>query len=113
MGLITRALAHKAVGAAAKKKGLNLHLGFALARDRRVSFGFKATALAIGLGLTALLIAIEFPLEAIVGALLPAVGLVADIAIDGLEIVALPLILGALALPFLVPKGLAERLNLA
>ncbi len=113
MGLLTRSIAHHAVGQAAKKKGLDLKLGFALARDRRVSVGLKFAALVIGVGLTGALVAIEVPLEGVIGLLLPALGFIVDVAFDGIEFLVLPVIIGALTLPFLIPRELKAKLNLA
>ncbi len=106
MRFVFKSLAHRAAHGAAKRSGLNLRLGFKLLRDRRVSVGHKMLALAIGLGVTAGLIVLEIPLEGVLGALVPFLGLAVDTAVDGLEFVLLPLIVGALSLPFLVPRDL-------
>jgi hypothetical protein len=43
--------------------------------------------------------------------LLPVVGVVADFAIDGIEILAGPLLVATLALPYLAPRDLVEQIR--
>jgi hypothetical protein len=51
----------------------------------------------------------ELPREAVLAFLLPVVGLGLNFAIDGAELVALPLLFGAALLPYLAPKHLVEQ----
>lgn len=89
---------------------LDIKFGFALLRDRRVPVRFKLIALALGAGLVSLLVAMELPLETILATLLPILGFVGDAMADGLEAVAGPFILGALLMPFVVPKPLVDQI---
>jgi hypothetical protein len=58
-------------------------------------------ALALGLFVTIALEAFEVPLETVVGALIPFLGLALDAVFDGLEFIVLPLLLAAAILPHL------------
>jgi hypothetical protein len=60
--------------------------------------------------LTAILIAIEFPLESLVGILAPFIGVAADLVFDGLEVVVLPVLLSAVVIRWLAPKWVIESI---
>lgn len=64
----------------------------------------KILSLLVGIGLTGVLIGIEFPLEEVIALVVPVFGLAADFAVDGLEIVLAPMLLACCALSILV-KG--------
>ncbi len=83
--------------------------GWAMMRDRGIAPGAKVSAIAIGLALTAALVALEVPLEAVVGFFLPAVGLVSDALFDGAEFILGPMLFASMALPFLVKKAQEVR----
>ncbi len=101
-------VAHKHV----REGGLfDIRLGFALLRDRRVSVATKALALAMGAGLTSLLVAVEFPLEGIMAAMLPFVGWVIDAAVDGMEVLIVPVLAAMLFLPYLAAKPVVEEIR--
>jgi hypothetical protein len=78
-----------------------LRTGFALLKDRNVSLFSKAFALGLGAAATLVLLALEVPLEGVVGTVLPIFGIFADLALDGLEALILPVIFAALFLPSL------------
>lgn len=110
--LLARSAARHAAKHAAKhahRRGwLNVRLGMALFRDRRVSVGTKLLALGLGLGLTMIAEALQLPLEGIFAALMPLVGIVLDVAIDGLELIALPMIFGSILLTHLAPRMIVD-----
>lgn len=110
--LIVRRALHKAAAGEAHRRGwLNFRLGFALMRDRRVPILTKLAALASGVTLTAILIAIEFPLESLLGVLVPFLGAGLDLIVDGLEVVALPLLLSSLIIRWMAPKPIVLDLT--
>lgn len=92
------------------RRALNLPLGFALMRDRRVPFRAKALALALGAAITAALVALELPLEAVWTVLVPFLGPF-DVVTDGLEVVLLPLATAALLMPYLAPQETVEEIG--
>lgn len=82
---------------------LDVKFGFALFRDRSVPTLRKILALGIGIGVTAILVALELPVEAAVAGLLNLLGFGLDALVDGLEVVACPLLVASLLLPHLIP----------
>lgn len=68
-------------------------------RDRRVPIGPKIVSLGIGAFAVAVPVALEVPLEALLGVFVPLLGFAADVAIDGLEVIVLPILIGCLVLP--------------
>src|SRR2546429_8821752 len=87
MRLFGRRIAHKAVATHVREGGaLDIKLGFALLRDRRVPIGAKLLSLLLGFALVALLIELELPLEALLAVAVPFVGLGLDSILDGLEV---------------------------
>jgi hypothetical protein len=78
-------------------------------KDRRVSGWTKLAALALGAAITAILVAIEVPLETLVGLLVPFLGVAVDIAFDGLELLVFPALLSLLFVRLLAPKALIEE----
>ena len=81
------------------KKHLSVRYGWTLMRDRQISGWTKLVALAIGIAALGAIIALELPLETIVAVLMPGVGSVLGLFVDGLELIALPVIVGCLVLP--------------
>ena len=94
-----------------KRPLLDVRFGFALMRDRRVAVRLKLLAILIGLAVTALVEFLEIPIEGVLSALLPLLGFVGDIVVDGAEAVAGPLILAGLLLPFLAPRDVVEQIR--
>jgi hypothetical protein len=110
--LFGRRVAHRAVARHTRGGGiLDTKFGFALLRDRRIPPGLKLFSLGLGMGLMALLIGMELPLEGLWALLLPPLALPLDFAIDGLEAVIGPLLIASLLLPHLAPKALVSRLR--
>lgn len=111
-----RRVVHKAVHKASTANGtrpplVDFGLGFDLMRDRRVPVGAKGLAVLLGAALIGLFITLELPVEAIVGALLNIVGFGFDFLVDGLEVLAGPLLFGALMLPRLAPAHIVARIR--
>ena len=86
-------------------------LGFALLKNGTVPFSAKLFALAIGALGTLSLVALEVPLEGVVATLLPFVGMVTDLAIDGTEVLILPVVFAILLMPSLSPKPIVQRVR--
>jgi len=101
--------AHRALAGHTNSGGaLDIHLGLALLRDRRVPIATKVLALMMGAAGMALLVALELPVETLLALLIPALGLVADAVLDGLESVVGPFIVAALLMPYLAPAPVVE-----
>jgi len=83
---------------------LNLGQGRRMFMDRSIPVRPKAAAIAIGSIVTAFLVAMEVPLETVTGLLLPFVGELLDIMVDGIEVLVLPMLIASAVLPHLVPK---------
>jgi hypothetical protein len=90
---------------------LDLKLGFALMRDRRIPLRSKISALVLGLGITGLVEFLELPVEGILSALLPVLGIMGDVALDGAELIAGPLLLAHLLLPIVAPRHLVDQIR--
>ncbi len=112
VGFLGRSVLHKAAAREAHRRGwFDMRLGFALLRDKRVSILVKLAAIASGVTLTAILVALEVPIESLVGFLLPFLGFVLDFAVDGLEIVLLPLLFSSLFIRWFAPKAVVDMLR--
>jgi len=90
---------------------LDFGLGFSLFRDRRVAVSNKAVALLLGMGALVVLTALELPVEAIIAALLNLPGIGLDMVIEGVEIIAGPLLFASLFLTRLAPREIVERIR--
>jgi len=88
---------------------LDLRLGVALLRDRRVPPMAKLLSLGLGLVLTYVLIAVEMPLEGIVAAIAPGLGITADVLMDGAETILCPMLFAALLLPHVAPQPVTQE----
>src|ERR1043166_8733847 len=89
----------------------DIGLGFALLRDRRVPIIRKLAALGLGGLAMAALVMLELPVEGLIAALLNLPGIGLDFLVDGLEILAGPLIFGSLFLIRLTPPHIAALLR--
>jgi len=90
---------------------LDIRLGFALMRDRRVPLRSKLVAILLGLAVTALVEFLELPVEALISMLLPVLGAAGDLVLDGAEIVAGPLLLANVLLPCLAPRPIVDQIR--
>ena len=96
---------HRVLGKHARNGGfLDIKYGFSLFKDRHVPVTSKFLALSIGVAVTALLLALEAPLELLLGIFLPVIGEAADLVVDGLEVVFFPMVIACIVLPRLVRK---------
>jgi len=90
---------------------MNAALGYALLRDRRVSLRPKVVALGVGLAAVGLIELLQLPFESVLALLLPAVGAAADIAVDGVEAVVVPVLVATLLMPYLAPPRIVQQLR--
>ena len=102
--------AHAVIGGKLAGSRLNMKLGFALLKDRRVGVWPKLLALGLGGAAAALLIGLEIPFEAILAVFLPGLGLALDYVTDGMEAVILPVLFGSLILPFVAPRQMVDEI---
>ncbi|HEX4086642.1 MAG TPA: hypothetical protein VHY22_17145 [Chthoniobacteraceae bacterium] len=93
------------------RKFIDMKLGFALMRDRRVPLRSKLSAVLAGLLVTGLVEFLELPVEGVLSLILPIIGLGGDMVIDGAELVAGPLLLAHLLLPWIAPRAIVERIR--
>ncbi|MCW3099334.1 MAG: hypothetical protein JWL77_4952 [Chthonomonadaceae bacterium] len=109
--LLGERVAHKTLAQHSHTGGfLDIKLGFSMLKDRRVPFRPKLLAIGLGAGLIALLIGLEFPLEALL-ALVPGVGLLLDVMTDAMEAVIGTVGVAAILLPHLAPKLLTQQIR--
>ncbi len=101
---------HKAVANGAHNNPLDVKFGAALLRDRRVPVKSKLLAFGVGIGLLALLMVFELPIEAIVTLLAPLL-MPLDFLLDGAELVALPLLFMALSLAYVAPRAIVDQIR--
>jgi hypothetical protein len=87
---------------------MNMRLGYALLRDRRVSIRAKLIALGIGAAAIGTIELLELPVEGVLAALLPFVGAAGDLALDGAEAIIGPVLIASLLLPYLAPAEIVE-----
>ena len=106
-------LGHRLVGQSGAGRALDWKLGLRLLRDRRVAPATKLLTLGLGVGALALLQALEFPIESAIALLLPVLGLAADFALSGAEVLAIPFFVATLALPHLAPREVVEEVRAA
>lgn len=85
---------------------LDVKFGFALMRDHRIPLRSKVMAALSGLAITGLVEVLEIPVEGILSVLLPILGAAGDVVVDGAELVAGPLLLAAMLLPYLAPRDI-------
>jgi hypothetical protein len=71
---------------------MSMQLGYALLRDRRVSIRAKLIALGIGAAAIGAIELLQLPVEGVVAALLPFIGVAGDLALDGAEAVIGPVL---------------------
>jgi len=90
---------------------LDVRLGFALMRDRRVPVRTKVLALLIGVVVTALVEFLEFPIEGVLSMMLPLLGVLGDVVVDGAEAIAGPLLLAGALLPLLAPRNVVSQIR--
>ncbi len=82
---------------------LDPKIGWSLMRDREIPVGSKILALGVGAGVTALLVALEVPLESIIDFVIPVAGISLFGLFDGAEMIVCPLLIAGMTLPFIAP----------
>jgi hypothetical protein len=90
---------------------MNMTLGYALLRDRRVPIRTKLIALGIGAAGVGAIELLQLPFEGVFAALLPFVGAAGDLTLDGAEAVIGPILIATLLLPHLVPADLVRQVR--
>jgi len=90
---------------------MNMTLGYALLRDRRVPIRSKLIALGIGAATVGAIELLQLPIEGVVAAVLPLIGVAGDFALDGAEAVLGPLLIATLILPHLAPVDLVRQIR--
>src|ERR1700757_3944871 len=90
---------------------MNIRLGYALLRDRRVSMRAKLIALGIGAATVGAIELLELPIEGVLAALLPFVGAAGDLALDGAEAVIGPVLIASLVLPHIAPADIVRQIR--
>jgi hypothetical protein len=95
----------------AGSKVMNMPLGYALLRDRRVPIRTKLIALGIGAATVGTIELLQLPIEGVVAMLLPFVGAAGDLALDGAEAVIGPVVIATLLLPYLASPDLVRQVR--
>jgi hypothetical protein len=90
---------------------MNMTLGYALLRDRRVPIRTKLIALGIGAAGVGAIELLQLPLEGVFAALLPLVGAAGDLTLDGAEAVIGPVLIATFLLPHLAPADLVRQVR--
>ncbi|PQV62493.1 hypothetical protein B1R32_1316 [Abditibacterium utsteinense] len=111
---VGRHFLRQAVASGAQKtlgNALDPKFGLKLLRDRRIPLKSKVAAFALGLGAVVVLEILELPLQTALALLLPFIGLAADFALDGVELLAGPLLFATLMLPYLAPRDIVEQIR--
>ena len=90
---------------------MNIQLGYALLRDRRVPLRSKLMALAIGVGVVGFTELLQIPLESLFAVILPILGIAGDVALDGVEAIFGPLLIATLLLPYLAPDPIVQQIR--
>ena len=109
--LVGRRAVHKAVGHQAQRQGIDIKLGFALFRDKRVPLGAKVLAVSLGITGMILLDLLELPAETFIAVMLPVLGFMLDGIFAGVENVVGPILLSAICLNFTAPKSVVAQLR--
>jgi hypothetical protein len=68
-------------------------------------------ALGIGAACIGALEVLELPLEGVLAAILPLIGITGDIVFDGAEAIVGPVIIATMVLPYLVPPPLIQQIR--
>jgi hypothetical protein len=90
---------------------MNIPLGYALLRDKRVATRAKLIALGIGVAATGLVELLQLPFESVFALLVPLAGAAGDIVFDGAEAVILPVLVATVVMPYLASPSLVEQIR--
>lgn len=108
--LLGREMVNRAVSNASVKR-FDWRLGVRLLRDKRVPLRTKGQSLMLGVFALMALEILELPIQTALWMLLPLVGFAADVAVDGLELLAVPFFVATIVLPFLAPREVVDSLR--
>jgi len=108
---MTRKVEHAKLKGGRGQKSMNIRLGYRLLRDHRVPIRTKLMALGIGAACVGALELLQLPLEGVLAAILPLIGVTGDIALDGAEAVVGPVIIATMVLPYLVAPPLVQQIR--
>ena len=92
-------------------KTLDLKLGMALYRDKRVPVMAKMSALMVGILAMFAVNLLELPIEAVIAVLLPVFGIPLEMAFNGMETMVGSVLVAALVLPHVAPKQLVQEIR--
>ncbi len=109
--LLLTHLGHRFLKQSVAGRVLDWKLGLRLLRDRRVPGSTKVLSMGLGLGALVVLEVLELPLQTALALLVPVLGLAADFALDGIELLAVPFFVSTLLLPFLAPREVVEQVR--
>ncbi len=104
-------LGHRFVSQSGVSRQLDWKLGLRLLRDRRVPSATKLASFGLGIVALVALETLELPLQSALALLVPVLGLAADFALDGIELLAVPFFVATLALPFLAPRDVVDEVR--
>ena len=88
-----------------------MQLGYALLRDRRVPIRAKLIALGIGAAAVGAIELLELPVEGVIAALLPFIGVAGDLALDSAEAIIGPVLIATLLMPHLAPADIVRQIR--
>jgi hypothetical protein len=90
---------------------MNIQLGYALLRDRRVPIQPKLIALTIGAAAVGFIELLQIPLESVFAVILPVIGIAGDVVLDGAEAVIGTTLVATLLMPYLAPSTIVEQIR--
>ena len=90
---------------------MNMKLGYALLRDRRVPIRIKLIALGIGAAGIGAIELLQLPIEGVFAAVLPFIAAAGDLTLDGAEAVIGPLLIATFLLPYLTLADLVRQIR--
>src|SRR5687768_5479053 len=90
---------------------IDIGLGFALLRDARVPARAKLSAFGIGFVLLMVLQVLELPVELLIAALFNVAGIAFNIAYNGLELVAGPVVMASMLMPRMAPAHVVAQVR--
>jgi hypothetical protein len=90
---------------------MDIRLGYALLRDRRVSIRVKLVALGVGAAVVGVIELLQIPFESLFAVFLPFLGVAGDLALDGAEAVIGPVLIATILLPYLTPAAIVQQIR--
>ena len=104
-------LLQRAVAQGGLTKAFDWRLGLQLMRNGAVPARCKIQAGVLGVLALIALEVLELPIQAALWAFLPLIGFAADAAIDGVELLVVPFLVATIALPFIAPRDIVDRIR--